>query len=168
MDNIFSYHVDISELDRRKFRNFFLSVFLYVLLYITYVGSNVFGVERTVIAFIGGIAPDEAGVIIDQFAKLVWRVGIFRYRIFFMEHSINPVCDNWIKRIHRFCSCRWFSFRQFALGILGVLYVGEIIGEFLSDQTEQPVICIRNRQRLLFSAVGTQSYGHFLLSDTLV
>ena len=140
MNDIVRYDVYFPERDRREFRYLFPAVFLYVLLYIADVGAYVFGVERTVIAFIGGIAPDEAGVIIDQPAKFVRRVGILGHCIFFMEHPINPVCDNRIERIHRFGSCRRFATFQFLPCIFGGLNVGEIIGEFLSDQTEQPSI----------------------------
>lgn len=165
MNDVVRYDVYSPELDRREFRYLFPAVFLYVLLYIAYVGAYVFGVERTVIAFIGGIAPNEAGVIIDQPAKFVRRVGILGHCIFFMEHPINPVCDNRVARIHRLGSCRRFAAFQFLPCIFGGLNVGEIIGEFLSDQTEQPVIRIGNRLRLLLAAVGAQGHGHFLFSD---
>ena len=60
MNDVVRYDVYFPELYRREFRYLFPAVFLYVLLYIADVGAYVFGVERTVIAFIGGIAPDEA------------------------------------------------------------------------------------------------------------
>ena len=82
--------------------------------------------------------------------------------------AINPVCDNRVARIHRLGSCRRFASFQFLPCIFGGLNVGEIIGEFLSDQTEQPVIRIGNRLRLLLAAVGAQGHGHFLFSDTFV
>lgn len=142
MNDIVRYDVYSPERDRREFRYLFPAVFLYVLLYIADVGTYVFGVERTVIAFIGGIAPDEAGVIIDQPAKFVRRVGILGHCIFFMEHPINPVCDNRIARIHWFGSCRRFASFQFLPCIFGGLNVGEIIGEFLFNQTEQQLFVL--------------------------
>ena len=62
MNDVVRYDVYSPELDRREFRYLFPAVFLYVLLYIAYVGAYVFGVERTVIAFIGGIAPGKSSV----------------------------------------------------------------------------------------------------------
>ena len=54
MNDVVRYDVYFPELYRREFRYLFPAVFLYVLLYIAYVGAYVFGIERTVIAFIEG------------------------------------------------------------------------------------------------------------------
>lgn len=67
MNDIVRYDVYSPERDRREFRYLFpRRIFCTFFFILAYVGAYVFGVERTVIAFIGEIAPDEAGVIVDQ------------------------------------------------------------------------------------------------------
>ena len=46
MNDIVRYDVYSPELDRREFRYLFPAVFLYVLLYIAYVGADVLGLKE--------------------------------------------------------------------------------------------------------------------------